>query len=344
MPSELLYNQALKAFLLKKHSVAAKYCTKAIDTTQNDEEAKFRTWTLYMNIASALAENLTLHMTKQLGLDLKVADSANLCTAIWKRLGESYGTIADINILLLPSFVGLTCQLRQYDIGRSVIEEWFSYLSDAALDSISQKSEREDDNLVATYIRLVEIYTTCILPKLGEFDAAIVFLDYNTTLPEPVLNRFKKSVKESKESMEQKMKDLEQDKAAKLAVSENPENPENPEQIIEDSVEKAPEELLNDNNVKLKTEDSSLCYEASPPTKEVHNSIPENQLDFLKFLRTWINRMAIKSMLPYTTILLLTFSLAVLLKSQRVRFFHLLHSIFSKIYQTVRMGTTVTYM
>jgi hypothetical protein len=81
----------------------------------------------------------------------------------------------------------MTTNLEQLAVAKDITEEWFTCLSDAVLDNISQQIKQEHNYLVCAYIEIVELYVTRILPGLNEFETAEAFIDYNTILTESKL-------------------------------------------------------------------------------------------------------------------------------------------------------------
>ncbi|CAO3702281.1 unnamed protein product [Rhizopus stolonifer] len=331
MSAEILYDKALKSFLLKKHSLAASNCTRAIAVIHDNENLRFNAWMLYLNIAST-AGALTPHMAKLLG----IKESSSMCCVIWTKLKENYNITSNIDSRLVSSFITMTINLNQLSVAKDIIEEWFTCLSDATLDYVSNQTKKEEkhDVLTCTYIDLVELYVTRILPGLGEFETAETFIEYNTVLTESKLKALKMSVKEYKDSVELKRKIKEEhDKAAQLAVLEAEKRRISEAEMEKEEKEPEPEK---------EKEEPEASY--SNTINTVHQPNPKRQANRLVLLKSWMNQIAIKGALPYATILLIALSLAALLNGQRGRFSNALQNLFIKFYQTIKMGTTVTYM
>lgn len=141
-------------------------------------------------------------------------------------------------------------------------------------------------------------------------------------------------VKEYKDSVEQKRKTKEEhDKAAQSAVLEAEKRRISEAEMEKEEKEPKPEK---------EKEESEASY--SNIINAVHRSNPKRQTNRLVLLKSWMNQIAIKGALPYATILLIALSLTALLNGQRGRFSNALQNLFIKFYQTIKMGTTVTYM
>lgn len=81
-----------------------------------------------------------------------------------------------------------------------------------------------------------------------------------------------------------------------------------------------------------------------PNYTSVQNSKRDKQMNRLMLIKNWINQIAIKGTASYATILIIAFLLVSLLNGQRRRISIVLQSLFTKFFQTIKMGTTVTYM
>lgn len=64
----------------------------------------------------------------------------------------------------------------------------------------------------------------------------------------------------------------------------------------------------------------------------------------LKLIKKWMAQVTTKSAASYATILIIVFALLALLRGQRGRLSVALQSLMAKLWQTVKMGTKVTYM
>ncbi|EIE77533.1 hypothetical protein RO3G_02237 [Rhizopus delemar RA 99-880] len=216
MSAEVLYNKSLRSFLLKKHSLAASGCVKAIALLSKDynnsevENLKLNVWMLYLNVVSTIIGNpksTQAHYAKLLGTNSSQLQPNDVCSFVWRKLKESYSTAENIDIRIMSTLLTMTANLEQFAVAKDITEEWFTCLSDAVLDNISQQIKQEHNYLVCAYIEIVELYVTRILPGLNEFETAEAFIDYNTILTESKLLALKEAVRNYKKSIEQREKE-----------------------------------------------------------------------------------------------------------------------------------------
>ena len=75
-------------------------------------------------------------------------------------------------------------KLNQLTVAKETTEEWLASLPDSYLDQLSTRAKDQED-----YIGVIELYSTRILPGLGDFESAEAFVEYN-----PILSDAKKKV------------------------------------------------------------------------------------------------------------------------------------------------------
>ncbi|KAG1445150.1 hypothetical protein G6F46_012308 [Rhizopus delemar] len=343
MSAEVLYNKSLRSFLLKKHSLAASGCVKAIALLSKDynnsevENLKLNVWMLYLNVVSTIIGNpksTQAHYAKLLGTNSSQLQPNDVCSFVWRKLKESYSTAENIDIRIMSTLLTMTANLEQFAVAKDITEEWFTCLSDAVLDNISQQIKQEHNYLVCAYIEIVELYVTRILPGLNEFETAEAFIDYNTILTESKLLALKEAVRNYKKSIEQR----EKEEKDRLLMQQK-------EIVKEEEVKKVKEE----EEVEIKEETQLIRTvqvekDIIPNYTSVQNSKRDKQMNRLMLIKNWINQIAIKGTASYATILIIAFLLVSLLNGQRRRISIVLQSLFTKFFQTIKMGTTVTYM
>lgn len=112
MSAEVLYNKSLRSFLLKKHSLAASGCVKAIALLSKDynnsevENLKLNVWMLYLNVVSIIIGNpksTQAHYAKLLGTNLSQLQPSDVCSFVWRKLKESYSTAENIDIRIMST-------------------------------------------------------------------------------------------------------------------------------------------------------------------------------------------------------------------------------------------------
>ncbi|KAF9572331.1 hypothetical protein BGW38_008535, partial [Lunasporangiospora selenospora] len=112
---------------------------------------------------------------------------------LWKRVVEDYGGLeGDIDGQVMVPFVLLCINQKLYKLGRQVTEAYLAtipegmliHLETAAGAQTPKDMEGAKHSLMTNYERLVELYVVHVLAKLGEWDYAQQFLEFNTVLPE----------------------------------------------------------------------------------------------------------------------------------------------------------------
>lgn len=76
----------------------------------------------------------------------------------------------------------MTLKLNVPTIGRQIAEQWFATLSDNKLDYLGSFQGQDDTNeiFMISYLELVDIYVTRILPESNDFESAKSFIEYNS--------------------------------------------------------------------------------------------------------------------------------------------------------------------
>ncbi|KAI9486205.1 MAG: hypothetical protein EXX96DRAFT_456395, partial [Benjaminiella poitrasii] len=179
-----LYDRALRNFLLKKHKQAAVNCEKALEALAEDDSLHLNVWTLYLNIACTL---LSSHSHTLLNLPNTTSVTSS-CQSIWQKLVQDNPHQVDPK--LISAYLVMVIKLKEYKVARDCAEAWFASLS---------------DDVKGEYEQVIELYVGCILPAVGDYESAHVFLEYNT-----MLNDMKKKKEEEEKEKERKRNELEE--------------------------------------------------------------------------------------------------------------------------------------
>ncbi|ORE02806.1 hypothetical protein BCV72DRAFT_214490 [Rhizopus microsporus var. microsporus] len=348
MSAEELYNKALRSFLLKKHITAINNCNKAIPALSsnyqnaNAETLRMNIWTLYLNILAILLKDSKFNSLVKLPGFEKVGSLQDACFCIWNKVKEGHGGIHSVDPGLVSTMISMDVNLQQYSCAKVVAEEWLYSLSDAILDHISQQIENDDDRISYAYNKIVELYIIRILPGLYDFETAESFLEYNSILTGTKLESLKLSIKEHKELLETQKKLKEEEERTRIVALEN-ERKEKEEEKKKKEIKVKEVDFLEKEGVK---EESTVVNSSKENETSSNNTIIDGKIAISNerarqviVIKHWINQISAKGIASYTAALLFIFAFLTLLR-KRGR----LSLVLEKLWQTIKMGTKVTYM
>ncbi|KAF9910296.1 hypothetical protein BX616_010890 [Lobosporangium transversale] len=113
---------------------------------------------------------------------------------LWRRLVDDYGGLeGDVDGQIMVSFTLLCINQKLYALARQIVEAYLATIPDdmlihletAAGVSLTHEeiaASGQKDPLMTNYERLVELYLIHVLAKLGEWDCATNFLQFNSVL------------------------------------------------------------------------------------------------------------------------------------------------------------------
>ncbi|KAI8063709.1 uncharacterized protein B0P05DRAFT_555383 [Gilbertella persicaria] len=347
MDVQTLYEKALRSYLLRKYTPAATTCLRAIAASEPHDQSsllKVNIWTLYLNIASTLLEHtpfLGINI-KSLGIDHAPSEQ-ELCRAIWNKVThEGFGSVSDTDARIVSSCLVMYLKLDQLGVARDAAEAWFAALSDEFLDHIA--ANQDQDQIALGYISVVDLYITRILPGMEDFESAKTFVQYNSVLNEAKKKGLLANLQDQQtlvENERQQKKKLEE--AAKLAAEEKQKEIER-RQLEEAAYLKQEQEKTSKEQEEQQEE---VVLEQEPeqerqPLPAVSSS--RSMISTTKKIQDWIHQITTKGMTTSGVVLVLLFALFALLRGQRGRFSAALQAFLNKLWQTVKMGTKVTYM
>ncbi|KAG2206640.1 hypothetical protein INT46_009927 [Mucor plumbeus] len=355
MSATVLYDKAFRSYLLTKYTPAANTCLKAIAALKDDDQKSTRLniWTLYLNITSTLLVD-----TPFLGINMKllgiqsVSSIEEVCRSIWKKVTEEgYQGVGNTDSRLVSACIAMSIQLNQLSVARNIAEEWFASLSDEVMDHIS--ANRDQDQITEGYNKVVELYVGRTLPRMHDFESANTFLDYNSVLTDSKKKALKSIIKQEQESVEnehkkkiQAEKELEEKKkederllieeAKRIEQEKIAQEKEKEEQERKTQAEKLRQETEIDTTSRSVVVSQPSSSSSPPPSQQ-----PSQQQTVIQ---KWMNKITTKGTTTSGAILILIFALFALLRGQRGRLSIAFQGLMNKLWQTIKMGTKVTYM
>ncbi|RUS25370.1 hypothetical protein BC938DRAFT_472267 [Jimgerdemannia flammicorona] len=215
------YRKASQAFLLRKYDAAFATCLSALaalpaETHQSAPTAQLRArlWTLYVNIASALASASSASAAKTthiVGVDGQTVDlgggAEKVVDFVWRQVVHGYDEVegdVDGNVVVACIMMSLTRHAPK--IGRQITESWLSSIPDSVLAHLEQSAttttttttteddepqrRRGHDPVLAAYDRIIELYLLHVLPALHDFESAKEFVNYNPYVGEEMKKKY----------------------------------------------------------------------------------------------------------------------------------------------------------
>ncbi|KAI8081631.1 uncharacterized protein BX664DRAFT_340888 [Halteromyces radiatus] len=379
------YNKALRYFLLTKYTQAATTCVKALSQLpiqsieQPDDTLstlRLQLWLLYLNIVSTTfttSNTLTPRLIKQFGLPSTSSNSMeHFCLAIWNQLVKDagQGIPGYCDSRLVCAYLIMTLKLSIPTVGRQAAEQWFATLSEQIADHLSNIQDQVDwekDTIWTSYLELVDVYTTQILPRSDDLDSAQSFVEYNSFLTdekkESLMNHIQ-SIKDLQQQQLEKKKQLEQQQkeaaAAAKQVALEKERQQQAERELQEKKKKeaaiAKQQQQRQQQLKQKKQgQQSQMNETSPSISSLHSPSPTSQMtkkqksktlsdQSLTLIKTWVQQMRATGSAASVALLVIFFAILGLLKGPRGQLTRALRTILTKLWQTAKMGTKVTYM
>ncbi|KAG0212084.1 hypothetical protein BGX28_006845 [Mortierella sp. GBA30] len=122
---------------------------------------------------------------------------------LWRRIVEDYcGLEGDVDGQVMVPFALLCINQKLFALGRQIVETYLATIPEGLLIHLETAagvalapggpSGDSKDPLIINYERLVELYVIHILAKLGEWDYAAEFLQYNSVLSETTKKTYSK--------------------------------------------------------------------------------------------------------------------------------------------------------
>ncbi|KAG2206163.1 hypothetical protein INT47_003812 [Mucor saturninus] len=362
MSTKTLYNKAVRLYLLTKYVPAANTCNKAIATLTKDEDdtMKLNVWLLYLNIASTLLIGTSpMPPVKLIGLNEDENQTTQqVCQSIWNKLVTAYGSVEALDARLVGASLRLNLKLDQASVARDSVESWFAALPALFLDDMT-----EGRTSVEPYLDIVRFYIARVLPAMQDYESAHIFLEFNEVLPDSKKKELQLLVQEQQANIEQEQarlaaekKEKEQRAAqvemdAKLAREAKLEREAKAEREAKEEREakaerevKAEREAKADKEMLMKNTEL-LQHDKRHTVSARAMNTPPSVLDHnITVVKNWMGQITTQGATSFATILIVIFALLGLLRGQRGRLSIALQTLLNKLWQTIKMGTKVTYM
>ncbi|KAF9114621.1 hypothetical protein BGX27_010286 [Mortierella sp. AM989] len=244
----ILYHKATSTLLLRQ--LATSYCTciealellaktnkaygldqvtESLSTRRSYFVLKQKLWILNITIFGAMLSDRAENQANQAvakgiraGLRRRLMGSSKdnlekLIKDLWRRLMEDYsGLEGDVDVQVMVAFALLCINQNLFTLARHIIEAYLAtipegmliHLETAALPTVQGNAKGP---LMIYYERLVELYVVHVLAKLGEWENARQFLEFNNVLLDSskqmyntVLNKLQKKSLRPKKTAVQK--------------------------------------------------------------------------------------------------------------------------------------------
>ncbi|KAI9027344.1 hypothetical protein CLU79DRAFT_833262 [Phycomyces nitens] len=357
---ERQYQKALRLFLLTRYAQAAASCLQAIDLLPSPQESLHGTkvWALYLTIGTTLLnrpKDPTPDTLSTLGLSQLVSDKPitkhAACYGLWTNLTDWHQNINLVDPSLVTSAMVMSLKLNVPAVGRQVVEEWYAGLSEATLDHLAGATE--DDGVMKLYRETVDIYVCRILPALKDYDSARSFLDYNSFLSPSAKTTLEKTVKDLQETAKRqeeqnavlKEREREREREKKELEREQQQQQQQREREREREQEKRQQEEMERQARAKQAESLSLESKKDKETssRAIQEKSPQQLTDssLATSIRSWLLPLVQN---PNYGVLFIIFILFGLLRYYRSQLSPALKGLMVKLWQTVQMGTKVTYM
>ncbi|KAL0082868.1 hypothetical protein J3Q64DRAFT_1642259 [Phycomyces blakesleeanus] len=349
---ERQYQKALRLFLLTRYAQAAASCLQAIELLPLPQESLNGTkvWALYLTIGTTLLnrpEDPTPNTLSTLGLTQSVSDKPiskkSACYGLWTNLTDWYQNLNLVDPSLVTSAMVMSLKLNVPAVGRQVVEEWYSSLSEATVDHLSVAGE--DDGVMKLYRETVDLYVCRVLPALNDYDSARSFLEYNSFLSPSAKTEQKAAQKEKEkererrelEKKEQQQREKEQEKKEQQQ-RQRQQQQQQQQQLQQKQIERQ----TRTKQAEMSSLESKKATEATS-SRALQDKSPRTLADssLATSIRTWLLPLTQNSNYGVLFVLFILFGLLRYYRSQLSPAFK---GLMAKLWQTVQMGTKVTYM
>lgn len=367
------YNKATQSFLLREYDTTWTHVTTALDQLREfdisvvDGVLMRKAWVLFVSLVGAVLSQ------RQQGKRVKLANGRGslgaytaqgpeqVMKSLWSTCVDAYGGVeghVDGSVVVANILVELN--VHQVELARSVVEGWLGTLSEFVLTFLEEHSG-DDDEISMAYERVVELYILHVLPKLGEYEYAREFLNFNSILTEDKKRIYSDALdKVHERSLRQKeaKKRQAQQTTKRIKEEELQTNLASSVHSLKDETLK-PSDSISDLKQSIptipssssKTPFSSSKAPSAPVAKRNTGKVSAHKSkSFSDMIREmvshYIEQLSRTSgtarVIAFTIFLTLMSATAAAQSRQKLR--ELLKAIWGKLLQTVAMGTKVTYV
>ncbi|KAI7884252.1 hypothetical protein K492DRAFT_234824 [Lichtheimia hyalospora FSU 10163] len=342
------------------------------------EQLRFSIWTLYLNVTTTLLTHNkpSQQLANLVGLPVSAAKNPDhFVLAIWEMLSEGYSGPGNVDPRLVCACLIMTLKLQVIKTGRQVAEEWYASLPDATMEYFSSMAEQTNREQSDVYydgcVNAINHYATQILPAMNDYESAISFIQYNALLDEEKKKSMQAAVEKHRDGvMRERQKKLEQQRKAEhmarvakekeLARLQAEKEAEQARKEAEASKKKISQQPLSHERIVNGLPSPALSVRSSSSSSDdderVSSNAPLTEGRRSLGMATTSSRgspAAIKQWALDTfnnnshaalAILFLVFTLLGILRGSRGQWPQPIKAVFSKIWQTIQMGTKVTYL
>ncbi|KAJ2529444.1 hypothetical protein GGH20_002227 [Coemansia sp. RSA 1937] len=348
-----LHQKASRALILGQNSAAWEHSRTAVEHCtierlaaeygeQQASQLCCRLWILYICVVSSVTEvaetDGTLHIKQSVDGVRGVPESVR---SVWTNVVSAFGGCAgDVDSEVLVPTVLLSLKLRDARTARDIVESWLATLSDEYMSLLGSQSVGAQQTM-ASYVRVCELYMLHVLPQLGDLNSAYEFLRASTVVSDSVKKEFTKRLDALRNPPV-----LTRKRKTTKSRARKPKLVQSPVQMVaktEAAVETQPEKQVGTRNdlpslASLVPHSAKIGVRRQTKTGAVVRR-PRSTLSVAwRVVRRLMSRWGF-------TLFTLAVAVAVIrMLTQRFRVPHFFTAVYRKLWNTVKMGTQVTYI
>ncbi|KAJ1853591.1 hypothetical protein GGH12_004707 [Coemansia sp. RSA 1822] len=349
-----LHQKASRALILGQNSAAWEHSRAAIEhctierltNEYGEQQARqlcCRLWILYICVVSSVAEvaekDGSLRVKHGVDGTKGVPESVR---SVWNNVVKAFGGCAgDVDSEVLVPTVLLCLKLRDARTARDIVEAWLATLSDETMRLLhSAQSVNGAQQIMASYVRVCELYMLHVLPQLGDLESAYEFLSVSTVVSDQVKCEFTKRLDALRNPpvLTRKRKAVKSKKSRKPKLVQSP----------VDDVAKPVAETQTEKHVSTRNDLPALATLAPRSTKiGVRRQAKAGTLVRRPRSTLSVAWHVVRRLMSRWGFTLFTLAVAVAvirMLTQRFRVPPFFTAVYRKLWNTVKMGTQVTYI
>ncbi|KAJ2498370.1 hypothetical protein GGH96_004355 [Coemansia sp. RSA 1972] len=348
-----LHQKASRALILGQNSAAWEHSRAAVEYCNierltheyGEQQARqlcCRLWILYICVVSSVTEVAETDGSLRIKQGVDVQGVPESVRSVWTSVVKAFGGCAgDVDSEVLVPTVLLSLKLRDARTARDIVESWLATLSDEYMCLLGAQSVGAQQTM-ASYVRVCELYMLHVLPQLGDLNSAYEFLSASTVVSDSVKREFTKRL----DALRNPPVLTRKRKAVKSKKPRKPKLVQSPVQIV------------------AKTE---AVVETQPkPATSTHSDLPSLAALVPRSAKVGVRRQTkagavvrrprstlsvawrvVRRLMSRWGFTLFTLAVAVAvirMLTQRFRVPHFFTAVYRKLWNTVKMGTQVTYI
>lgn len=376
-----LHQKASRALILSQSATAWSHCCEAVQHCaleklarecgeQQSRQLCCRLWILYICVISSLAEPADEDgkiRVKRSAKDTPVSKITTFPATVreaWDSIMVAFGGVAgNVDSEVLVPTVLLCLKLRDAKTARDIVEMWFATLSDDTLQLLQNDAKGKIDTaqqrgmVQASYLRVCELYVLHIMPQLNDFQSAQDFLGVSSLLSKQAQEELTRRLEKLRNPPSPKKKQLKPRKRKRKINMKNAQKPKQPVAIPASN--SSTDTVLAISPTQTQTQAAATTAVPSARTKgTARSAITSSRASTGTKTRTLTARRRPQNLVSVTwrvvrrlisrwgfTLFTLAIVVAILrMISQRLRLGPLFNFITRKIWDTIKMGTKVTYI